>query len=152
MTHNSNLIRLLHNATRQRIDAALESMELTSAQGLIMGFLLGHPDGLCSRDIEQEFHLSHATVSGLLARMEKKGLIAQETDAADRRCKRILALPKAAACGEQIRGTILSIEAQMMGDFSEEEKQIFIALLSRAARNMGIASTCGNENKEENQC
>lgn len=143
-------VRQLHNATRQRIDAALDSMELTSAQGLIIGFLMRSQSPPCPRDIEQEFHLSHATVSGLLSRMEKKGFIRQEADASDRRCKRIFPLEKAKECGGRIYRTIVETEAQMVQDFTEEERRLFAGFLSRAAHNMGICEiNCENENKEE---
>lgn len=146
----SNTIRRLQNTTRQRIDEALTEMDLTSAQGVIIGYLMHSSAPPCPRDIEQEFHLSHATVSGLLARMEKKGFIRQEEDPADRRCKRIFPLPKACDCGERIHRIILESEEQMVQGFSEQERQLFAALLTRAAHNMGIcANPCETQNKEE---
>lgn len=145
-----NMIRRLHNATRQRIDEALNEMDLTSAQGPIIGYLMLRPNPPCPKDIEQEFHLSHATVSGLLSRMEKKGFIRQEEDSDDRRCKRIYPLPKAKECGGRIHRTIIEGEKQMVQGFSEEEQAMFADYLTRAARNMGISTnTCENQNKEE---
>lgn len=146
-----NMIRRLHNATRQRIDEALNEMDLTSAQGHIIGSLLHRNVPPCPKDLEQEFHLSHATVSGLLARMEKKGFIRQEEDSLDHRCKRIYPLPKAEECGERIRRTICQSVEQMMQGFSEEEQALFADFLSRAGQNMGISTNiCEHQNKEEN--
>ena len=52
------------------MDNTLASMDLTSAQGHIMGYLAQRSQPPCSRDIEETFHLSHPTVSGLLSRLE----------------------------------------------------------------------------------
>lgn len=146
----TNMMRRLHIATRQRIDEALTQMDLTSAQGHIIGSLMLRKEPPCPRDLEQEFHLSHATVSGLLARMEKKGFIRQEEDPLDRRCKRIYPLPRAVECGEHIHRTIVDSAEQMLRGFTPEEQALFADFLSRSARNMGICeNTCENQNKEE---
>lgn len=127
---------------------ALAQMELTSAQGRIMGYLAHAKQPPCSHDIEHVFHLSHPTVSGLLSRLEKKGFLEFRPDATDRRCKRIYMLPKGKECLETIHQTILNHEAQMVQDFTEEEKQQFIELLERATANLG-GNPCHRKPKEE---
>ena len=87
-------IRVLHWCTDQTMTNALAQMELTAAQGHIMGFLAHREQPPCSRDIEEAFELSHPTVSGLLSRLEKKGFIEFRADPEDRRCKRIYMLEK----------------------------------------------------------
>ena len=148
--HYGHLIRVLHWCTDQSMTAALEQMELTAAQGRIMGFLAHQQEPPCPRDIEIEFHLSHPTVSGLLSRLEQKGFIHQRTDPSDRRCKRIYILPKGQECLQTMHQTILGIEARMVQDFSGEEKQLFSTFLHRAISNMGI-TPCHTNSKEEPQ-
>ena len=143
-----HLIRILHCATDQKINNALASMELTAAQGPILGFLERSDRPLCPRDIEEEFHLSHPTVSGLLARLEKKGFIEFRPDPEDRRCKRIYLLDKGRQCNELMYQVIKNNENQMVRDFTEEEKELFGQLLRRAIGNMGI-SPCKRKHKEE---
>ena len=65
------LIRILHWCTHQAMDNALESMELTAAQGQIMAYLAHAKQPPCPRDVEAEFHLTHPTVSGILSRLEQ---------------------------------------------------------------------------------
>ena len=81
-----HLLRILHWCTDQTMTAALEKQELTSAQGHIMGYLSQQTEPPCPKDIEEAFHLSHPTVSGLLSRLEQKGFIRLCPDPADRRC------------------------------------------------------------------
>lgn len=116
---------------------ALETMELTAAQGHIMGYLAHRREPPCPRDIEGEFHLSHPTVSGLLSRLEQKGFIELRTDPADRRCKRIYVLSKGRECQETMHRTILSNEERMVQGFTNEEQEQFHQFLSRAIQNMG---------------
>lgn len=149
-TRYGHYARILHWCTDQTMTAALARMELTAAQGRIMGYLAHRDEAPCSRDIEEEFRLSHPTVSGLLNRLEKKGFIEFRPDPADRRCKRIYILPKGIACNEMMHETIRSNDARMVQGFTEEEKQVFSALLLRAIENMG-GSPCHRKHKEESE-
>ena len=116
---------------------ALASMELTAAQGHVMGFLSHQKQPPCARDIEEAFQLSHPTVSGILSRLEKKGFIEFRPDETDRRCKRIYVLPKGLEVDETMHNTILASEERMVRDFTDEEKELFARLLIRAIENMG---------------
>ena len=73
--HYGYLLKVLSGCMKASMDNALASMDLTSAQGHIMGYLAQRSQPPCSRDIEETFHLSHPTVSGLLSRLEKKDFI-----------------------------------------------------------------------------
>ena len=148
--HYGNYLRILHWQFDQAVTGALAQMDLTAAQGHIMGFLTHRKEPPCSKDIEEAFHLSHPTVSGLLSRLEKKGFIEFRPDPEDRRCKRIYILPKGTACDEMMHRIIQENEAKVVSGFSEEEKQQFAALLARAIKNMG-PGPCERNPKEEKE-
>lgn len=137
MDHYGHMVRVLHCGISQAVTGAMAQMELTSAQGRIMGFLAMCKSPPCAKDIEEKFHLSHPTVSGLLARLEKKDFIEFRPDEQDRRCKRIYMLPKGADCNEQIYHAIEENERRIVAGFSEKEKALFADFLIRAAKNMG---------------
>lgn len=63
-----HLIRILHWRTDQTITDTLEKMGLTASQGRVLGYVAHHPEPPCPRDIENDFHLSHPTVSGQIGR------------------------------------------------------------------------------------
>ena len=134
-------IRMLHCGTDQAMTNALASMELTAAQGHIMGFIAHSKQPPCARDIEEAFHLSHPTVSGLLSRLEKKGFVELRPDEQDRRCKRIYILPKGQELHQTMNATILTTEEQIVKGFTEEEKAQFGNYLSRALDNLGVHIT-----------
>lgn len=123
-------------------------MDLTAAQGRVMGYLAHRDTPACSRDIEEAFKLSHPTVSGILSRLEKKNFIAFRPDEADHRCKRIDVLPKGYACSETMHRTITDIENRLVQGFTEQEKELFDQFLTRAIANLG-AEPCQRNHKEE---
>ncbi len=143
-----HLIRVLANCTDQAMTNALASMDLTSSQGHIMGFITHRQTPPCPRDIEEAFQLSHPTVSGILSRLEQKGFIQLRPDEHDRRVKRIYILEKGMQLHETMHRTILATEETLVRDFTEEERQQFSALLDRAIHNLG-GSPCKRKHKEE---
>ena len=141
-------IRVLENCTQQAMNNALASMDLTAAQGHIMGFITHRSEPPCPKDIEEKFQLSHPTVSGILSRLEQKGFIEMRPDELDRRCKRIYVLPKGMELDETMHQTIRATENKMVQDFTEEEKELFQTLLKRAIHNLD-AGGCRRRHKEE---
>ena len=148
---NGHRIHILHWCTDHAMTNALADMELTAAQGRILGMLALRDTPPCSRDIEEAFHLSHPTVSGLLSRMEKKGFIEFRPDETDRRCKRIYLRPRGEECMGNMHQVIRSNETRLVEGFSEEEQALFADFLKRAITNMG-GNPCRRPNhKEENK-
>lgn len=147
-THYGARFRMLHSCTDQQMSNALAQMDLTAAQGLIVGYIARAQQPPCPRELEVFFQLSHPTVSGLLNRLEKKEFLEFRPDPSDRRSKRIYLLPKGTECHERIIQNIQQIEQQIVTGFSDEEKAIFSQLLNRAICNLG-GSVCCTRNKEE---
>lgn len=141
--HYGPLLRFLHFSIDQAINSSLESMDLTAAQGHILGFTVTRETPPCPKDIEEAFHLSHPTVSGLLSRMEKKGFLELRSDSEDGRRKRVWILPKGKECFQRLQEAIATAEKQMIQDFTLEEQAMFRNLLERAISNMdGWPSQC----------
>ena len=145
------MFRILHCAISQTVTQAMMEMELTSAQGRIMGFLAMQKDPPCAKDIEENFNLSHPTVSGILSRLEKKDFIEFRPDQQDKRCKRIYMLPKGTDCNERIYRTILENEGLIVRGFSQEEMAQFADLLTRAANNLGCAPQLHFDKEEQEE-
>ena len=127
----------------------LQELDLTSAQGHIIGYLSHAGEPPCARDLEKFFRLSHPTVSGLLSRMEAKGFVEIRPDPEDRRVKRIVLLEKGMACSRQIERCIQENDQRMIRGFSEEEAELFRSLLQRAIENMIDDAESSQPNREE---
>lgn len=140
-------IKALSLAFNQTANASFAELELTCAQGMILGYL-NHSiqQTVYPKDIEQHFNLSHPTVSGLLRRLEAKGFIACVTDPQDRRCKRITLTEKAMESRRRGKIRFNAMDAQLVSDFTPEEKQQFWTLLCRAAENVKAQeASCAKE-------
>jgi DNA-binding MarR family transcriptional regulator len=148
--HFGHRLRILHWCTDQAVTNALAELELTSAQGRILGYLAMRKTAPCPKDIEEELRLSHPTVSGLLSRLEKKGFLEFRSDEADRRVKRIYLLDKGKACNASMYETIRSTEEKLVAGFTEEEKEQFFSYLNRAIDNMDCGH-CNPKHKEDSQ-
>jgi len=130
------IFRSLDCALGQRMNQALSGMELTFSQGHIMGYLAHRDEPPCAKDIEDRFHLSHPTVSGLLARLEKKEFIALREDPEDRRRKLVYILPKGYECIETMDAVIQSGDKKIVEGFTPGEEQQFREYLFRALHNV----------------
>lgn len=135
--HFGHLLRHLHCCNDQAMTELIEARDLTAAQGHVLGFINHAPTPPCARDIEEAFHLSHPTVSGLLSRLEKKGFLEFRPDEQDRRCKRIYLLPKAIEVNEAIHSAIEANEERLVQGFTQQEREQFRTFLIRAIANMG---------------
>ena len=151
MIHYGHMFRLLHCGCSQALNTALAQMELTSAQGRVMGYLARRKQPPCAKDIEEEFHLSHPTVSGLLSRLEKKNFIVFQPDEKDGRCKRIVISDKGLCCHERISRVIQENEQRIVMGFSPQEREQFALLLTRAVKNMGDPMILQFEEEETNE-
>lgn len=149
--HYGQMAKILSCAVSQQVNQALASMELTFSQGYIMGYVAKCPERPCSRDIEKVFRLSHATVSGLLTRLEKKEFVEFRADDSDRRFKRVYLLPKGWQYVEIMESALAETEEKIVRGFSPEERETFHHLLVRAIRNMGDGECCADTQNQENQ-
>lgn len=141
--------RTLFFMVDQQISASLEDVGLTCSQGHIMGFVSHQKEPPCPRDVEEAFDLSHPTVSGLLARLEKKGFLELTPDERDRRYKRIRMLPKGREYMDRLHMTIRETEAKIVAGLTPEEQEAFAGYLDQAIRNLGGCPRNSNCNHKE---
>jgi DNA-binding MarR family transcriptional regulator len=73
---------------RKPLEAEVARGELTVPQSAVMRAVVQH-DGISLKDLSREVSLAHSTVSGIVDRLEKRGLIERRADDADGRVTRI---------------------------------------------------------------
>lgn len=82
--------RAIHIQVERTMNAFLKERDLTKAQADVMHFVMRcHQKGYSvkQRDIEDFFHISNPTVSGILDRLEQKHLIVRVKSEEDRRVR-----------------------------------------------------------------
>ena len=86
----------IRRVMRQPLEAEYAKGNLTVPQKAVMQVVV-HSPGITLKDLSQSVSLAHSTVSGIVDRLEKRGMIDRRPDAADGRLSRIH--PSAAVSG-----------------------------------------------------
>ena len=74
---------------RKPLAAAIARGELTAPQRSILRILVSS-DGLTLKELSRQAALAHSTVSGIVDRLEKRGMVIRRLDREDGRCSRIV--------------------------------------------------------------
>jgi DNA-binding MarR family transcriptional regulator len=85
-------LREIRRILRKPVDAEYDRGQLTAPQRMVMQALF-FSDGMSLKELCQQVSLSHSTVSGIVDRLQAKGMAARSTDSADRRLTRIAVTP-----------------------------------------------------------
>src|SRR5215469_11441177 len=82
-------LRAIRQFLRRPLEAAIAEGALTGPQQSAMEALV-RSGGLSLKELSQELGLAHSTVSGIVDRLEKRGMVERKADGADRRVSRIV--------------------------------------------------------------
>ncbi len=85
MARDLNAIR---RVLRKPLEAELAKNQLTSPQVTVLTVVARQP-GVTLKELSHEVSLAHSTVSGIVDRLEKRGLVERRADSADGRVSRI---------------------------------------------------------------
>lgn len=89
LAHSIELdLREIRQILRRPLDAQYARGQLTAPQRLVMQALF-FSEGMSLKELCAQVSLSHSTVSGIVDRLQAKGMAARSTDSADRRMTRI---------------------------------------------------------------
>lgn len=84
-------LRLIRGEMRRVIEDDQRRMPLTAPQTQAMITLVQahHPEGLTLKELSERMGLAHSTVSGIIDRLERQGLVRRQVNSTDRRSTRI---------------------------------------------------------------
>jgi DNA-binding MarR family transcriptional regulator len=83
-------LRAIRQILKQPLEAEIAQGRLTGPQQSAMRVLVASK-GMSLKDLSKELGLAHSTVSGVVDRLEKQGLVDRQEDEADRRVSKIVA-------------------------------------------------------------
>lgn len=78
------MLKQVMDAIKNKMQQEFKEMNLTGTQGMVMGVLI-HNKNLKISDLSEQLGLSNSTVSGIVDRMEKHGIIERTRSKEDRR-------------------------------------------------------------------
>jgi len=90
--HTERQLNVIQRSMRQRLQAEFARGNLTGPQRLVMSVLV-RTQGLSLKQLSEAVSVAHSTVSGIVDRLEKQGLIERQTLATDRRITLLVASP-----------------------------------------------------------
>ena len=146
-------VRAISNSFRRIADNVTAELDITGVQSFLIGYLYGREDDLpCQHDIEVRFNIKHPTATGILKRLEEKGIVEFRPDRRDRRLKRIALTEKGRAAAETTHATLEYIEMRLTQSLTDEERTELHRLLDKLVANaMKIRNESSHE-REENRC
>ena len=99
-------------------------------------FELAKNQPMNQRDLARALHLSPATITITLTRMEKAGLVARESDAHDKRVQNVMITPK----GNELMKTSMAAAKKMMDDIfhnvADGDSEVIIRVMTQVCANM----------------
>lgn len=129
------LLMANHMTFQKQLFANVKSLGLTTGQPKVLDYLQDH-DGSSQKEIAKGCHIEPATLTSLLAGMEKKELITRSMKEGDRRMLYVSMTKKGWKLQAQINAEFSRLEQMAMQNMSEEDKAMLIQLLSQIYENM----------------
>ena len=133
------LIKCLSGAHKEYVENFLKQFDLTMAQFSVVIEVFKAEDAhieLSQHDLEKRLQVSNPTMSGILNRLEAKGLIERVFCEKDKRIRLIHSTLKARAMDKELRKMFDRFDHRLVLGFSKEEEEQFLDYLERAYQNI----------------
>jgi DNA-binding MarR family transcriptional regulator len=133
MPPDDRLIYLLFTA-QQKLRTHLkkmmtkENVRVTTAQAGIL-FLLKQKDGRTMSELSQILSIDNSTITGLVDRLEKTGLVRRNASAHDRRASHVFINPQGIEEMDKAKRVIRMVNQEIKNGFSAEELNSFNRIL-----------------------
>lgn len=139
---------LLRNVIREhfiRIHFLLGKLGLHKGQPPVL-FMLWEEDGLTQKEIGENLKLRPATVTVIITKMERAGLVKREPDSRDMRVSRVFLTDKGIKIRQKVEEVYEYFEKDCFDNFNCEEKIWLQHLLNKLWNNL---RTVNSENHED---
>lgn len=129
--------RCIDSILDKSMNEQLKQFDLTKSQQDVLHFLhRNKKNQIKQKDIEDFFHISNPTVTGILNRLEQKGYIERISSESDKRVKYIQETETAEALHKTLITNIKRMENQMVDALSVEDQETLYRLLGEVYRNL----------------
>ena len=131
--HEMTIGQLLSQVCRMtghRIRGHMEKIGLHRGQGFAL-IHLWNEEGVTQRDLSRGMHISPASITTMLQRMERDGWIERRRDEADQRVVRVFATTKAKGLRREAKRVFQEIEDELHAIYTQEECSMLRQLLAK---------------------
>jgi len=133
----TRICRLHHG----RAHALLESIGLYRGQPPLMWTLVAEP-GLAHSELAARLHVTPATISKMVSRMEKLGILETRADPEDQRISRVFLTAAGLALDEKAKHIGEQLAAEAFTGFGADELVALTSYLQRIEQNLALTSGC----------
>ena len=103
--------------------------EYSTTQCGIIGYIRNHEGNVYSRDLEKVLCIRSSSITGIVERMEKKGMLSRVQVKHDGRMKKLVLVPGREALFKEASNAVLDVEADLIKNISSSERtQLFLIL------------------------
>lgn len=125
-------IKRIGNALAKEAARNMQAHALTMQQAHALVTLRRAPEGsMTLKELESHFCAAQSTIAGLVARLEKKGLVEGFPDPGDKRVKRVRLTEAGLAMNQTCRQDVVDSEKRLVALLTEEEKASLLDLLRK---------------------
>lgn len=127
------LLTVAQHEVSQTFAERLSPFRITPGQYGVLNCLW--QNGSCTpKEIAQTLHLENSTISGVLDRMQKRGLIDRVVDPNDRRSVQVVASEEGRAMRDGVLRVIAELNGEVLGGLSPEERAVLLDCLRRIGK------------------
>lgn len=133
-------IKKISDAMAKRANRSLQAHNLTLSQSLMLMTLADSEKKTHSlKELEAHFHVAQSTMAGLVARLERKGMLKTLSDPEDRRVKLVQLTRAGYETSQACLADIHQDEEALTCRLSDEEKALLMDMLRRVYASLNDA-------------
>lgn len=130
-------MKQINDELAKRANESLKADELTFSQvGIVLRLRDNNAEGMSIKDLSSSAHVAQPTMTGIVDRLERKGIVSSCNDSEDRRIRRVYLTEKGENCLANAGKNRASTEELLLAGMSEEEVAQFKTLLMRVRDNI----------------
>lgn len=122
------LLTTAQHEVNQQISARLKEFDLTPAQYGILNYLWENTVAT-PKELAQMLQVENSTMSGILDRLQKKGLIERHTDENDRRSVQVMMTQEGNQLKAAVLDTVAKLNTEVLDRIDEEKRESFLDCL-----------------------
>ncbi|MBO7746258.1 MarR family transcriptional regulator [Paenibacillus sp. MWE-103] len=120
---------------RRTYDELLREVDLHVGQDQLL-CQLWREEGVTQAQLCERLNVEPPTVTNMLIKLEKKGIVSRKRDEADGRVSRVYVTPEGRALLKPVESIWHSVTEKLLADFPSEERARLVAMLRRMDRNL----------------
>ena len=124
------LLRRAFQRSQSLFTEETRDLDITSPQYILLVALALRP-GVDQNGLAETVDLDRWTTGDVLARLERRGLLAREVDRSDRRCRKLVLTPAGEQLVQELEPTTMRVNDKLLAPLDNEEQREFLRLLRK---------------------